>query len=95
MQYANVLVNKNKIYSYSVPEDLELTIGNKVSVTLRNKPQTGYIVGFIDQPDFKVLPINQLLDSQNYFDDKLIKLAQWVADHYKCYLETALRTFLP
>jgi primosomal protein N' (replication factor Y) len=95
MKYVDVLVNKTKIYSYSIPEDLKLNIGSKVLVPLRNKKQEGYIIEFIEEPDFKVMPIDSSIDDRIYFNQNLVKLARWVSGHYKCFFATALKTMLP
>ena len=90
-KFAEIYINK-KIYTYDVPDEAQ--IGCAVEATLRNKPYTGYILRFVDQPSFKTIPVKQIISPPN-FDESLVKLAYWVADYYKCFPETAVKLILP
>jgi len=95
MQYVDVIVNKTRIYTYASPENLNLTIGRKVLVPLRQKDQEGYVIStFTEKPDFKVLAVKEAVDENIYFSAELVELAEWVSAHYKCFLPTALKVML-
>ncbi|MDR1322806.1 MAG: hypothetical protein LBK68_00025 [Candidatus Margulisbacteria bacterium] len=90
-KFAEIYINK-KIYTYSVPE--EAKVGCTVEATLRGKPYTGYVLRFVEQPEFKTLPIQRISSAPN-FDENLVKLIYWIAEYYKCFPETAVKLILP
>jgi len=94
-EFAEVYVNQ-KIYTYSVPEEIQsiAQIGCSVEVTLRGKAYFGYILRFVNQPAFKTIPIKQITSESN-FAESLVKLTDWIADYYKCFPETAVKLILP
>ena len=95
MKYADVIVNKTKIYTYTLPEDLQATVGSKVIVSIRGKQTEGFIVNFTSEPDFKSLPIIKIVDEHQYFTPELVALAEWMSQYYKSYFHTALKAILP
>ncbi|MDR1114166.1 MAG: hypothetical protein LBL50_03655 [Candidatus Margulisbacteria bacterium] len=90
-KFAEIYINK-KIYTYSVTE--ETKVGCAVEATLRGKPYTGYVLRFVEQPEFKTLPIQRISSPPN-FDENLVKLIYWIAEYYKCFPETAVKLILP
>ncbi|MDR1453961.1 MAG: hypothetical protein LBJ25_08335 [Candidatus Margulisbacteria bacterium] len=90
-KFAEIYINK-KIYTYSVPDDAE--IGCAAEATLRGKPYTGYILCFVAPPEFKTIPVRQI-SGPPCFDENLVKLAYWIAEHYKCFPETAVKLIAP
>ena len=91
VKFAEIYINK-KIYTYTVPD--EAKVGCAVEATLRNRPYTGYILRFVEQPQFKTIPIKKIIGKPN-FDENLVRLAYWIADYYKCFPETAVKLILP
>jgi len=95
MKYAEILVNKSKIYTYSIPDKFSTEVGAKVEVPLRGKNKSGYIINFCSMPEFPVKNIINREDDNIYFSESLVKLAEWISKHYKCYFATALKSILP
>ena len=98
-QYASVAleISLNKILDYGVPEELLSTIkqGMKVSVPVRGRIQTGYIVGLKDSPSFpKVHPITNLHEDV-VIEEDLFELALWMAKYYGAPLRKIFKVMLP
>lgn len=96
-KFAEVLVNKLKIYTYQIPQELEqaMQIGSEVVVPLRKQETTGYVLEFVPMPKFPTKDIIKLKRPEPVFNEALVKLAYWLAKYYRCYLPTALKTILP
>lgn len=96
-EYAEILINNQVIYTYSVPEELapEIQIGQEVEIHLRKKNTSGYILRFVNKPDFETKPITAIINKNPYFDEKLVQLAEYIAQKYKCLFPTALKGILP
>ncbi|HOJ29730.1 MAG TPA: primosomal protein N' [Spirochaetota bacterium] len=82
-------------FTYST-DDTSITKGMRVVVNFNNRKTTGYVVHVHDDPpNFDVKPVIKVLDTQPIFDDRLLRLAQFVSNHYVCYFGEALGTALP
>lgn len=96
-KFAEILVHKQKIYTYEVPSELTsiITVGQEVIVPLRGKSTGGYVIRLVKQPLFKTLLIKTLISPTAYFDEKLVELAAYIAEKYKCLFATAMKPILP
>lgn len=82
-------------FTYSI-DDASVSKGMRVVVDFNNRKTTGYVVAVHNTaPEFEVKPVLKVLDTQPIFDDRLLTLAQFVANHYVCYFGEALGTALP
>ncbi|MBU0580044.1 MAG: hypothetical protein KKA19_02610 [Candidatus Margulisbacteria bacterium] len=97
MKFVEVLINKSKIYTYQVPAHLEkdILVGSEIEVPLRSKQTIGYVLNFVPTPEFPTKDISQIKRAARVFDEALVKLAEWMAQYYRCYLSTALKAILP
>ena len=96
-EFAEIYISENEqIFTYAVPETEQAAaeIGCAVKVTLRNKECTGYILRFVQRPQFKTIPIKQIISPPN-FTESLVKLTDWIAEYYKCFPATAVKLILP
>ncbi len=98
--YAQVVFNLplDRTYTYSVPDELRDYVkpGVRVAVYLRTHLSTGYVVGMSSSPpDKEIKPLCDVLDSEPLFDNRLLKLTQWIADYYLCSWGQALDCALP
>jgi len=98
-KYASVALEiaLEKTLDYSVPESLAPKIkpGMKVTVPVRGKTQTGYIVSLKESPSFpSVKPIAQLHEDV-FIQNDLFRLAQWMAGYYGAPLRKVFKTMLP
>ncbi|MFC1516937.1 hypothetical protein ACFL5G_00090 [Candidatus Margulisiibacteriota bacterium] len=96
-KYAEVLINRSKIYTYQIPPELEssLQVGSEVEVPLRNKRTTGYLLSLVGIPEFPTKDIYNIKRPERVFDEALVDLAKWMSEYYRCYYTTALKTILP
>src|SRR3989304_5958392 len=75
----------NKAFTYKVPETLSMhmDIGKRVLVPFGKKIITGFCTGFREKPDVRdVKDIIDILDEEPVFDEKRLKLFQWIASYY-------------
>ncbi|MFR4008360.1 MAG: DEAD/DEAH box helicase family protein [Christensenellales bacterium] len=90
----------DRVFSYRVPEDMQLCIGDRVVVPFGagNHPKEGYVVSFCEQTAYepeKIKPILQKEDAFSAILPEQIALAQWMAKTYHCFLVDALRLMIP
>jgi primosomal protein N' (replication factor Y) len=97
MYYYEVLVADARYHAdtpltYSYDGSLERM--QVVTVPLRNRMVTAFIVGKVSRPDFPTKPIRALLSNES-LPDHCLKLAVWVSRYYATNLGEALRQFAP
>jgi primosomal protein N' (replication factor Y) len=90
----------DRVFSYRVPEDMQLCIGDRVVVPFGagNHPKEGYVVSFCEQTAYepeKIKPILQKEDAFSAILPEQVALAQWMAKAYHCFLVDALRLMIP
>lgn len=102
--FAEVIVdikspNTDKIYTYKVPENMEmLKVGMRVSVPFNNRLVDGYVVRLVENtlyPDEKIKYIKTILDEYSVFNEKMIELAKWMKNYYNCYFSECLQCIMP
>ncbi len=100
--YVNVVVDLavkevDKPFAYHVPDKLKdkVEIGRRVIVPFGRQKTSGYVVSLRDRVDFKTKDIIDLNQDFIFFDQKLLKLAEWMAEYYQCYLISALKAIVP
>lgn len=96
-KFAEVLVNKNKIYTYRISPQLEekIVVGSEVEIPLRSIKTVGYVLKLVPIPEFPTKDILGLKRPERVFDESSVQLANWLSSYYHCYLATALKTILP
>lgn len=105
MIYAGVIVDishekLDKIFQYSVPEDIAsvISIGNKVNITFGAGHRTGYVVNLSNTPEIdpdKIRPLDGIVKSSTTIDERMIKLAYWMKTNYGSTINQALKTVIP
>ena len=104
--YARVIIDishekVDRPFCYKVPEHLKevLEVGSCVEVPFGkgNTIRNGYVIEFMDQPDFDPDLIKEIqnLKSGVQVENKLIKLAHWIREEYGSTMIQALQTVLP
>ncbi|AIS52593.1 primosomal protein N' [Thermoanaerobacter kivui] len=101
--FAEVIVdikssNTDRVYTYKIPEGMKLEVGMRVSVPFKNRFIEGYVISITEQTSYpvdKIKDIHKILDNYSVFDEKMIELAKWMKDYYKCYFSEALQTIMP
>lgn len=101
--FAEVIVeikasNTDRLYTYKVPEGMDLEVGMRVLVPFKNRLVEGYVVSLTDKPSYsleKIKSVYKILDKYPIFNEKMIKLAKWMRDYYKCYFSEVFQTIMP
>jgi primosomal protein N' (replication factor Y) len=90
--------------TYCLPDGVAVPpIGARVLVPLGSRVLTGCVVEADGQDNAdpereyagRVKPVLQILDSEPFLPDDVIRLATWVADYYACGIGEALATAMP
>lgn len=88
-----------KMYTYSVPDELEpwILIGQRVEVSLKNKLYSAIIAEVYDHLDleYKSKPIVAILDKSPIVLPEQLKLWFWMAEYYCCTIGEVMNVALP
>ena len=80
--------------TYTLPAELQeqVVFGSTLLVPLGSRELIGAAVGFPEEapPDLTLRPIRALLDPAPAFDERLYRVAVWMAGRYRCSLGEAL-----
>jgi primosomal protein N' (replication factor Y) len=85
-------------FSYAVPAWLKVEVGHAVLVPLGAAGETGWIVGFTEDPGVaveKIRPISRLVDPTPVFDERQLSFFRWIADYYLMPLGMVIGTAIP
>jgi len=98
-EFATILLNLplKDGFTYSIPKDMDLSVGMRVRVPFAGRELTGYTVALSDSvsPSYKVLPIKRVIDSAPVFGTNEVDLALWMARFYLCSQGEALSMMIP
>lgn len=98
---AQVIVNipvrtVNKVFSYAIPGRLDyVNVGWRVIVPFGGRKVEGFITGLDSGDTSELKQLVDTLDDAPWFDEHMLKTAQWICDYYLCTLAEALRLFIP
>ena len=100
MKYAEVSVNtpaaQRQTFSYSIPSELTVDVGQAVYVPFGQKTVQGIVLELTDVPAFEpTRDIAGVIDSQPLLSREYITLAKWLSDYYLSPLFDALAVMLP
>lgn len=100
---AEVLINRpskhlNRTFSYRIPESLqEAGPGWRCVVSFARRKEEGIILSVHEEDtsklDYKILPIESLVDTFPWFTEEMMRTALWISHYYMCTLIEALRLF--
>ena len=87
----------NKGFTYHVPEKLkdQAHLGRKVIVPFGNQKKEGYVIAKKEEVEIETKAILEIADDIVYFNHELLKVANWIANYYQCYLITAIKAIIP
>src|SRR4051794_10041785 len=97
MRYYEVLLADTKYKSgaaLTYSSDDELPALSVVTVPLRGRPVTGFVIGQAGKPSFAVMPVKNLMAAKP-LPYHCLQLAQWMETYYAVNLSEALRQFAP
>lgn len=98
---AEVLINittKNikKTFSYRLPDEFDfLSVGWRVLVPFGPRQLEGFIMNIADGDTAGLKSILDVLDSSVWFNENMLKTAEWISSYYLCTLAEAMRLFIP
>ena len=101
--YARVIVDINseqvdRLFTYSVPEDMELMPGERVLVPFGPRRLYGVVLETAQETDVapeKLRPVLSRVDDEPLVLPELLDLARFLSSEYRCTLAAALRLLLP
>ncbi|GHU53343.1 primosomal protein N' [Clostridia bacterium] len=104
-RFASVIIDAaaselDRIFSYEIPENLDLQVGSRVIVPFgrANRRIEGYVIGFSDSVDIpydKVKQISLTLDDTPVFTPQLLELAKFMQEKYFSALSVCLACVIP
>lgn len=105
MAYAQVIVKlyqrgQDRIYTYRVPEAMELAVGMMVQVPFGggNRVMTGFVLSVEETaqyPEEKIKPVRRVMGSECVFGSEQLELARWMQKRYYASLSACLALFVP
>jgi len=93
--YTDTPVNRH--FTYRIPDNMNLLPGMRVVIDFAGRKMTGFVIGVHNNaPEgVELKNIISCIDDEPVFDDRLLKLAQYVADLYISSTGEALAKALP
>ena len=103
MKYANVIVDLSadaldRLFSYEIPEDMDIRPGYQVVVPFGNRRIEGFVASLSDECGLPAEKIKKIISPvQNYpvVLPELMDLAHWMHEKYLCNLVDAMRLMIP
>jgi primosomal protein N' (replication factor Y) len=100
MKYAEVSVNapaaQRQTFSYSIPSELSVDVGQAVYVPFGQKIVQGIVIELADVPAFEpTRDISGVIDYQPLLSAKQVLLAKWLSEYYVSPLFDAVALMLP
>ena len=101
--YAEVIVDISheaidKSFSYRIPEDMVLHVGDPVLVPFGRGKKKAYVLSIHERvcfPEEKIKDIDSVLDKEFSVEDELLSLAVWMSREYGTGLNQCLKTVIP
>jgi primosomal protein N' (replication factor Y) len=84
-------------YTYRIPENMNILPGMRVIIDFSGRKMTGYVIAVHDTAPvgFELKDIIGRIDDEPVFDDRLLRLSEYVADSYVSSTGEALAKALP
>ena len=97
---AQIILNSNakdldRTFDYEVPEEMQknIKLGNRVLVPFGRRVEEGFVVGFIEESEFKTKPIISCEENE-FLNEEKIEMAEWIAKRYFANLSDSLKLIL-
>ncbi len=103
MKFANVIIDQDakaldREFVYKIPDDLDVTLGERVLVPFGARVLEGFVVDITDKTDYdisKVKSIIRTVDGFALIKKEMLALMHYMADNLHLKLASILRLFLP
>ena len=99
--FAEVLIQHNiksldRTFTYKIPSNMEVKIGNKVKVLFNNKCIYGLVINIIDKTNLdNINEIIEVINPEIYLSDELLEVGKYLKDETFTTLIKAYQTMLP
>jgi len=101
--FAKVIIDQDakaldKVFEYSIPDDLDVQVGERVIVPFGNRFLQGFIVDFCEDVHYdktKIKPITRKIENFAVIKKEMLNLMFYMADKMHLKLASVLRLFLP
>lgn len=101
---AEILINRpskhlNRTFSYKIPNELSyITVGWRCVVPFGKHIEEGIVISIREEEEknipYKLLSVEKIIDSYQWFSESIMKLAHWISSYYLCTLLDSLRLFM-
>ncbi len=103
MRYAGVAIDSSaraldRMFTYLVPEGMEISAGDMVRVPFGNREAEGFVLETFDETDIpgeKLKPISAKIGRQSAILPELMELMEFMKRRYLCTAADALRCMIP
>ena len=103
MKFANIIIDQDakaldREFVYKIPDDLDVTVGERVLVPFGARVLEGFVVDITDETDYdisKVKSIIRTVDGFAVIKKEMLALMHYMADNLHLKLASILRLFLP
>lgn len=87
----------DKIFSYKIPQDLNISPGQRVLVPFGkgNRLRQGMVLNIREDYEENLKEISSVLDKEPLFTQEMLKTVQFIHDRYFCTYYDAVRVMLP
>ena len=94
IEYSSKMLNKE--FTYKIPDNMKVNVGNKVKVLFNKKTINGIVTSIISETDVENLnEIVEVVNPDIYLNEELLKLGKYLSDVTFCTLIKAYQTMLP
>ncbi len=102
MKYAEIAVdfhdNSQRAYTYKIPNDLLIEIGDLVWVPFGSRTLCGVVLNLTNKHNIDEEIIKNIISKINdgpYFDESKLKLIKYISDYYRTSFFSTASLFLP
>lgn len=103
MKFAKVIIDQDakaldREFVYVIPDDLEVTFGERVVVPFGGRVLEGFVVDITDKTDYDISKIKSIIRTVDGFaviKKEMLSLMHYMADNLHLKLASILRLFLP
>ena len=101
--FAKIIIDQDvkaldKVFEYKVPEDMQVSVGERVIVPFGKRNLQGFIVGFEEKSKYdesKIKPIANKIEDFAVIKPEMLQLMLYMAEKLHLKLASILRLFLP
>ena len=101
--FAQIIIDQDakaldRVFEYTIPDDMQVQVGERVLVPFGRRSLQGFIVGITDKCEYdesKLKPIDKKIENFAVIKKEMLQLMFYMADKLHLKLASVLRLFLP